>query len=238
MFSQEALVGVKCRWNRGCFASHFLTLRMLVRGVVVQDQVQIAVGGRLRIDELQELQPLLMAMPILALPDEGAIGHIERRKERRGAVADVVMGHRAGAPFLERQAGLRAVQRLDLALLVAAEDERVLGRIQIQPDHILELFGKARIVGDFEGARQMRLEPVRTPDAADRAVAQVQALWPANAGSIAWPAAAACAGCAPRSKLESRPHRPACARGRAHRLPDPPARSPESGHATAPPSAG
>jgi hypothetical protein len=37
--SQELLVGVECRWNRGVADQPFLHLRGLVRGVVVQHQV-------------------------------------------------------------------------------------------------------------------------------------------------------------------------------------------------------
>jgi hypothetical protein len=38
--SQEAEVGVKWKWNRGCCSSQSRTLGMLVHGVVVDDQVQ------------------------------------------------------------------------------------------------------------------------------------------------------------------------------------------------------
>ncbi|RMO91000.1 hypothetical protein ALQ33_200039 [Pseudomonas syringae pv. philadelphi] len=42
-----------------------LHIRMFVRGVVVDDQVQLKVLGRFPIDFLEEVQPLLM--PVLAL---------------------------------------------------------------------------------------------------------------------------------------------------------------------------
>src|SRR5580658_9086498 len=74
------------------------------------------------------------------------------------------MGHRDAAALLYRQAGLRAVQSLYLALLVRAEYDGVLGRIQIKPDYIGELLGKLWIVGDFETPRQMRLQTMSMPD--------------------------------------------------------------------------
>ena len=40
--------------------------RVFVGGIVVDDQVQLFVGGRLAIDETQELQPFLMAMTLHA----------------------------------------------------------------------------------------------------------------------------------------------------------------------------
>ena len=49
---------------------------MFVRGVIIQDQVQVAVGGRFRIDLLEKFEPFLVTMTVLALPDQGAVGDI------------------------------------------------------------------------------------------------------------------------------------------------------------------
>src|SRR6266550_4494934 len=46
-----------------------------------------------------------------------------------GKIPIQVMGHRAGPPFLDRQARLGAVERLDPALLVDREHDRVRRRI-------------------------------------------------------------------------------------------------------------
>ena len=56
-----------------------------------------------------------------ALADDLAGGDVERGEQRRRAVALVVVRHRSGAALLHRQARLRAVERLDLALLVDRE---------------------------------------------------------------------------------------------------------------------
>ena len=45
---------------------------------------------------------------------------------------------RAATAF-ERQARLRAVLRLDLRLLIAAQHQRMLGRIEVKPDDVFEL---------------------------------------------------------------------------------------------------
>ena len=117
-----------------------------------------------------------MAVAILARPEDSAIGDIERGKERCRAVAHVIVSHRASAAFLERQAGLRAVQSLNLALLITTEHDRVLGRVELEPDHVFELFRKARIVGDLEGAQQMRFQAMLPPDACDGAGANLHGL--------------------------------------------------------------
>ena len=73
----------------------------------------------------------------------------------------MVAGHGAGAALLHRQAGLRAVERLDLALLIDAQDQHLVGRIEIERDHILDLGGKALAARELEGLDLMRLQSVQ-----------------------------------------------------------------------------
>src|ERR1700678_2888528 len=91
-----------------------------------------------------------------------------------GAVPNVVMCHCASAPFFQRQARLGAIERLHLALLVTAEHQRVFGSIQIEANDILQLLGKAWVIGNLESADQVRLEPMSLPDASHGATAYVQ----------------------------------------------------------------
>ena len=88
---------------------------MLVCGVVVGDQVQIKLLWRLGFDAAQEPEPFLMAMSLHTLANHFARGDIECCEQRRCPVAFVVVRHGAAAAFLDRQAGLRTIQRLDLA---------------------------------------------------------------------------------------------------------------------------
>ncbi len=59
---------------------------------------------------------------------------------------------------------LGAIQSLDLGLLVDAEHKRLVRRIEIQPDHIVQLFDEPFIAAQFEGFRQMRLETMLLPE--------------------------------------------------------------------------
>ena len=59
-----------------------------------------------------------MAVTGHAATDHRAVEDVERGEQRGRAVADIVVGHRASLAWLERQAGLGAIERLDLALLV------------------------------------------------------------------------------------------------------------------------
>lgn len=76
-----------------------LHCRMLVRGVVVSDQMQHLVLGRLAVDLLEKLQPLDVGVALLALANDLTVEHIERGEQRGRAIALVVVRHggRAGA---------------------------------------------------------------------------------------------------------------------------------------------
>jgi hypothetical protein len=96
----------------------------LVSGVVVDDQVQVQMLARGGVDGLQEADELLGPMPRLALPDHRAGLDLERGEQRGRAMTLVVVRHCRRPPLLQRQAGLGAVQRLDLALLINAQHQR------------------------------------------------------------------------------------------------------------------
>jgi hypothetical protein len=76
--------------------------------------------------------------------------------------------HRSGAALLQRQARLRAVERLDLRLLVDRQHDGVRRRVDIKPDDVAQLGGEVRVGGQFELPHPMRLQPVRAPDALHR----------------------------------------------------------------------
>src|SRR5260370_19106821 len=74
------------------------------------------------------------------------------------------MRHGSATSLLHRQPGLGAVKRLNLALFVDAEHQRMLGWVHIEANHILKLLDKVSVVGQLEGFEQMRLQAVGMPD--------------------------------------------------------------------------
>ena len=145
--------------------------RGLVGGVVVDDQMQIEIGEGLAVDLFEEVQELLGPMAGQAFANDRASRDIESRKQRRGAVALVIMGHGSGPALLQGQARLCAVECLDLAFLIDRKHERLLRRVEIEPDDILDLVGEVGIVGNLEAAHEMRLEAVLCPDTLHAGVA-------------------------------------------------------------------
>ena len=97
-------------------------------------------------------------------PNHRSIQRIQRREESRRPIAFVVVGHGASTPWDKRKSRLGSVQRLDLALLVNREDQRVLRRVHIQSNDVVQLFQELRIPAHLEGAGQVRLEAVTPPD--------------------------------------------------------------------------
>ena len=116
----------------------------------------------------EKVEILLMAMALFASGKDFAGGHVERGKERRGAMADVVVRHSFDVTQTDRQNGLGAIQRLNLALLIHTQDHGVLGRIQIQTHNIPDFFNEKGVVGDFEMALPMGLKAKGAPDPLDR----------------------------------------------------------------------
>ena len=119
---------------------------MFVRGIVVHDQVQVERRIGLFIDQLQELDPFLVTMFLLADADDLAFCQVDGCEQRGRAVPLVVVGLRAASAGVDGQAFLRAVQGLNLRLLVAAQHQGMLGRIQIQADNVAQLLRELRIV--------------------------------------------------------------------------------------------
>src|SRR5580704_13836340 len=78
-------------------------LGMLMRRVVVDDQVQVHLGRDFAVDLVEETDELLMPMAAHALADDLALQHVEGGEQRRRAVALVVMGHRSASAALHGQ---------------------------------------------------------------------------------------------------------------------------------------
>ena len=156
------------------FCQPRLHLGVLVRGVVVGDQMQRLVLWGLAINLAQELQPLHVGVTLLALANDLAVKDVECGKQRGGAIALVVVCHGLRTPLFQRQPRLGAVQRLHLALLVTAQHQRTLGRRDVQAHDVFELFSELRIARDLEAAHKVRLEAMRVPMAHDGAGTDAQ----------------------------------------------------------------
>lgn len=150
----DADVGVKWTWIRGFAASHaraatFLcvtegTSRAWGGGEVVHHQMQLLIRIRPR-HMFEKHEKLLVTVPRSANSGHLAGRNLQRREQCGGAATDVVVSLLLGDPDLHRQRRSHPIQCLNLRFLVHAEHDRVLRRIEIQPDDVGHLRNQFRI---------------------------------------------------------------------------------------------
>jgi hypothetical protein len=187
---EEALDGVKprCRCGRevegpaGMPGQPLAHLRVSVGCVVVDGGVDLLSRRHLRFDGVEEADELLV--PHIAA-DDGAVEDVEGREQCRRAMTLVVVGHRPGAALLHWQAGLGAVERLDLALFINREDDGMGWRIDIETDDVAQLVNEARGGGEFELFHPVRPQAARAPDSLDGTRADT-VQWVASVGGAVW----------------------------------------------------
>jgi hypothetical protein len=78
----------------------------------------------------------LCAVALHTAADHRPVEHAERGEQGGGAMALVIVGQGMAAPWFDRQSGLGAVERLDLAFLVEREHHGMRRRIDIEPDDV------------------------------------------------------------------------------------------------------
>src|SRR6516162_7545213 len=132
--------------------------------------------GELRLDRIEEADELLVAMALHVAANDGAVENVEGCEQRGSAVTFVVVRHRPGAARLHRQPRLGPVERLDLALFVDRENNRMGGRIDVEADDICELLGELRVRRQLERADAMRCELVGFKDTLHRTQAHSRRL--------------------------------------------------------------
>src|SRR3954465_7310337 len=135
-----------------------------MRAVVVHHQVNLEPCRKIRIDVVEEAQELLMAMAPVTVADGDSARYIQGRKQRRHTMPLVIVRLSCRYAWSERQHRLGAVQRLDLALFINAQHDRMIWRIHIQSHDVPHLLHKLRVFGEFEVLYPMRLQPECTPD--------------------------------------------------------------------------
>ena len=140
---------------------------MGVCAVVVDDEVEFELGRVAPVESPQEGEELLVPVASVAFTDDGALEEVQRGEERGRPVALVVMGEGARAAPLHGQRRLRPVECLDLALLVDAQDDGLVGRVEIETHDVDELLGEVRVPAQLEAAHPVGRQAMSVPDALD-----------------------------------------------------------------------
>src|SRR6266566_745690 len=119
------------------------------------------------LDPLQKAQKLLMAMAWHAVAQHLTAQYVQGREQSRGSMAGVIVRLPLGDSRTEGQNRLGTVQGLDLALLIHAQHQSFLRRIQVQADNVVQLVKEPGIGAQLEALYAMRLQTMRLPDAID-----------------------------------------------------------------------
>ncbi len=141
---------------------------MLVSSVVVEHDVDRFVGRHRALDGIEKADEFLMPVALHPAPDDLAFKDVEGGEQGGGAPAFAGAGCCAcnrvsswhSAPSSSAARAGCAIERLDLAFLVDAEDHRMGRRIDVEANDILELVGEFGIVRNLERAHPMRLKSV------------------------------------------------------------------------------
>src|ERR1700682_2988341 len=131
---------------------------VFVSAVVVGNQVDLELGGDAAVEMIEKGQELLMAMARLALRDDRAVKHVERREQSGGTVAKVVVGYAFDITPSHRQHRLGPLQRLDLALFVHTQHQGLVRRIEIEPGDVAHFLHEERVGGELETFAAVRLQ--------------------------------------------------------------------------------
>ena len=119
-------------------------------------------------DVVQKGEELRRAVPFDRLPDDLSGGGVEGRQPACRAVPPGVVGSRLGMARRHGQGPLRPPQCLDLRFFVHREDHRVVGRVHIEADDVVDLDREPRITRDLEGFHPVRPEAMAEEDVANR----------------------------------------------------------------------
>ena len=128
--------GGEVQVEAGPFREPGADFRMLMGRVVVHNQVHVQFGLEARFDVAQERQELLVSVAWLTLADDRAIGDVEGGEQGGGAMPEIIVGDAFHIAEPHGQDRLAAFQRLDLALLVHAQHQGMVRRVEIQPHDV------------------------------------------------------------------------------------------------------
>ncbi len=123
-----------------------LDLGGFVGGIVIHDDMDIEPFRDLSIDFLEEVQELGRSVTFVAFADDEPRGDVECGEQRGRTMPHVAVCATFGYARHHRQDRLLAIECLDLALLIDAEDESSVGRGKVKADDIAYLIDEQRIV--------------------------------------------------------------------------------------------
>src|SRR5512146_188447 len=151
-----------------------LDLGSFVGGIVIHDDMDIDPFWDLSIDLFEEVQELGRPVTLVAFADDEPRGNIQGGEQRGRTMPHVAVRATFGYARHHRQDRLLAIERLNLALLIDAEDQCSVGRRKVKANDIAYLVDKQRIARQLERLATVRLQAERYPHPTDRGVGKAR----------------------------------------------------------------
>ncbi len=107
-----------------------------VGAIVIQDEMHLQFGGHVVLDGIEKAAEFAGAMTTMELAQHMATGHVESGEQTGSAVPSVVVSAAFDLSRTHGQQRRGAVQRLNLALLVHAQDQSAVGRVEVEADDV------------------------------------------------------------------------------------------------------
>src|SRR5260370_10515221 len=146
--------------------------RGLMSTIVIEDQMHVEPWRHLRLDLVEELAKLQRTVAAMKLTDDLAALSVQRCEQRSCPMALVIMSPAFCLSWAHGQSWLRAIQSLNLRLLVDTQYQCLIRRIQVKPNDISDLVDEQRIPGKFESLAAVRGQSESAPHSLDTATTQ------------------------------------------------------------------
>ena len=140
--------------------------------VVVEDQLDVELGGDLLVDRLQKLLDLDRTMAGVQRADHLARGRVEGGEEAGDAGAPVVVACPFGRAREYRQGRLGANRAPGSGTSHPRRAPERARAVEVEADDVADLLCEQRVGGELEGLGAMRLQPEGAPDPRDRGMGE------------------------------------------------------------------
>ena len=150
--------------------------RVLVRRIVVQNQMHVKCPLHILVNVLKKLNELRVSVTRQAPFDDLPIQGVQCGEERGRSVADVVVRLASRDARSQRQDRRSAFQGLNAALFVDAQHDCIGRWVHVESNDVTKLLGEMRIRAELETLHAVRLQVVRLQDPLNAAAANPMSL--------------------------------------------------------------
>ena len=168
--------GREVQMDFGMIGEELLNPTRLVGREIVENDVDLFASALAGDDCPQEGYEVLAGVAFHGFPKDLSGPRVESREERQGAVAVVLEPMPFEAAGAQGQNGVKAIQGLDVGLLVNAKHRRMLRRIEVEANHVGRLRLEVRIVGQHVAADALGLDSRPRPNPVHQHVAHTEVL--------------------------------------------------------------